>query len=392
MHQLRIGIGWQLSQTTGWGIYGTNLTLQLLRVPEYTPVLLVPPYLNSSQFNPLERSLLQPVLAKQVQLQEMMAKNPGKEIWCDFPVVRGLGKNFATPNVPRGKQNIGVIFLEDTRLSAEALERAKTYEAIVAGSTWNEKILKSNGIANVCTVQQGIDRTIFHPAPKSNLFGDRFVIFSGGKLEYRKGQDIVIAAFKEFCRRHPDALLLAAWHNFWPEYMLGLEQTGNVAGLPQVKDDKQIRIGEWLLANGLPHNSFIDLGVIPNQQMARVIREADAAIFTSRCEGGTNLGAMESMACGIPTILSANTGHLDLLGESHCYPLRQQRPVRPTAQFSGVEGWGESDVAEVVETLEQIYANREESSQRGLAAARFMQDWTWAKQVRRFLSVIEGIL
>ena len=43
------------------------------------------------------------------------------------------------------------------------------------------------------------------------------VIFSGGKLELRKGQDLVVAAFKIFHARHPDALLISSWQNGWPE-------------------------------------------------------------------------------------------------------------------------------------------------------------------------------
>jgi hypothetical protein len=37
------------------------------------------------------------------------------------------------------------------------------------------------------------------------------VVFSGGKLEHRKGQDLVIRAFVRFVQRHPDAVLVTAW-------------------------------------------------------------------------------------------------------------------------------------------------------------------------------------
>ncbi|CAM9185263.1 unnamed protein product, partial [Heterosigma akashiwo] len=37
----------------------------------------------------------------------------------------------------------------------------------------------------------------------------------GGKLELRKGQDIVLAAFARFARSHPDARLVVAWDNKW---------------------------------------------------------------------------------------------------------------------------------------------------------------------------------
>ena len=76
-------------------------------------------------------------------------------------------------------------------------------------------------------------------ASQANMFDDRFVIFSGGKLEYRKGQDIVIAAFKIFQKRHPEALLITAWHNVWPQFMTGIEQTGNVVGLPKISQNKR---------------------------------------------------------------------------------------------------------------------------------------------------------
>ncbi|MEG3933551.1 tetratricopeptide repeat protein [Microcoleus sp. T3_B1] len=386
-----IGISWPLSITSGWGIYAMNLTLQLRQNPAWEVALLAPPSITSESMNPLHKSLLLPVIEKHKSFQELVAANSDKQISCNFPVLYALGNNLASSGVDNqitSACQIGVIFFEDTRITAEALETAKKYSVIVAGSNWNADVLRSCGLTNVAMVHQGIDPTIFHPAPKSNLFGDRFVIFSGGKLEYRKGQDIVIAAFKRFRAKHPEALLLTTWHNFWPQYMLGIEQTGNVAGLPNINRDGSLEISQWLVANGLPIDSFIDIGLIPNYLTGQILREADCAVFTNRCEGGTNLVAMESMACGIPTILSANTGHLDLIYSHICYPLWSQGRVKPTAPFSGVEGWGESEVAEVVEALEQVYTNREESKRRGLAAANFMLDWTWEKQVKRFLDVI----
>ncbi|TAG92647.1 MAG: tetratricopeptide repeat protein [Oscillatoriales cyanobacterium] len=388
-----IGITWPVSITSGWGIYGMNLTLQLLRNPAWEVALLAPPSI-SENINPLHKSLLLPLVEKQKNFQELITANSDKQINCNFPTLYALGNNLGSSGIENqitSDCQVGLIFFEDTRITAEALEKAKKYSVIVAGSNWNADVLRSYGLTNVAMVNQGIDPAIFHPASKSNLFGDRFVIFSGGKLEYRKGQDIVVAAFKQFHKKHPEALLLTTWHNFWPQYMLGIEQVGNVVGLPNVNRDGSLGISQWLVANDLPIDSFIDIGLIPNHLAGQILREADAAVFTNRCEGGTNLVAMESMACGIPTILSANTGHLDLIHSNNCYPLSSQRRVKPTAHFPGIQGWGESDVNEVVEALEQIYTNREESKRRGLAAANFMLDWTWEKQVNRFLNRISAL-
>ncbi|RMH74721.1 MAG: tetratricopeptide repeat protein [Cyanobacteria bacterium J007] len=391
---LRLGITWQLSGITGWGIYGLNLTLQLEKNPNFQPMLLMRPD-RTGVDNPLHRHLLQPALERYQEVQQLLAKHPGKSLWCDFPIVHALGNNLsslATHQPMSGKYQIGTIFFENTELTPEMVERGRQYHAIVTGSSWNTQVLQSYGLDRAVTVQQGIDPTLFHPAPKANLFGDRFVIFSGGKLEYRKGQDIVVAAFKAFRQRHPEALLVTAWHNFWPQFMAGLDRTGHVAGLPAVGKDGRVQIGAWLVANGLPEGSFIDLGAIPNYLMPPIMREADVAVFTNRCEGGTNLVAMETMACGLPVILSANTGHLDLIGEDWCYPLRSQGRVKPTERFPGVRDWGESEVEEVVETLERVWQDRETARQRGRAAAEVMRQWSWEKQVNRFLGILMRVM
>ncbi len=310
-------------------------------------------------------------------------------------MLKPLGNHFVTSDENQriqGAHNIGVIFSEDTHFLPQAIEQAQRYDRILAGSSWNAEILRSYGLTQVETVQQGIDPTLFHPAPRSGLLHDRFVIFSGGKLEYRKGQDIVVAAFRIFRSRHPEALLLTAWHNHWVNTLTGLDRAHHVTGIPSVDAHGKLQVTRWLVENGIPADAVLDVGMIPNAIAPQILREADVAVFTNRGEGGTNLVAMESFACGIPTILSMNTGHLDLIHPEHCYPLCTQHPVLGNEHYRGTEGWGESQVEEVVEQLEQVYGNRAEAQRRGHAAAQFMQDWTWEKQVQRSLTLLADFL
>ena len=73
-----------------------------------------------------------------------------------------------------------------------------------------------------------MDGRIFSPPPPPAASGaealerreflrDKFVIFSGGKFEYRKGQDIVIRAVKVMQERHQDVVLINAWVNAWQQ-------------------------------------------------------------------------------------------------------------------------------------------------------------------------------
>jgi tetratricopeptide (TPR) repeat protein/glycosyltransferase involved in cell wall biosynthesis len=381
-----LALTWTPNELTGWGVYGLNLTLQLCQHPNYEPILL-----SQSKtldcLHPLRRSRLQAVGEKSQPWQQLE-----RPIRHPFPVMHALGNNFAGSAKMAGisgTPNIGVIFSEDTHLTPEAIDRAQQYDAIVAGSTWNAEILQAYGLPPIYTVHQGIDPTVFHPAPPSREFSDRFVIFSGGKLEYRKGQDIVIAAFRAFHKRHPEALLVTAWHNFWHDYLSGLETMGHVRGMPQIGEDRSLHISQWLADNGIPPTAAIDVGVVPNPLLAQILRTANVAVFTNRAEGGTNLVAMECLACGVPTILSANTGHLDLIAGHCCYPLTMQRSVKSVPPFVGVKRWGESDVDEVVAVLEHVYQHRSEARERGQTAAQWMQNWTWEKQIEKLVGILD---
>lgn len=385
-------IDWPVNTSTGWGVFGLNLTLQLLRQGRHPTLLMAPDLAGCS---PVAQALLHQVSLEQQQLGALL-RTSGAGLDCAYPVLRGLDAAFEPHPVStriQARRNVGVLFFEDTALTPEALERAGRYQALIAGSGWNASLLRQHGLGNVHLAPQGIDPAAFHPGPRSGLLERRFVIFSGGKLEYRKGQDLVIAAFRQFVRRHPDALLLAAWHNAWPATMAGLEISGLVQGLPRTDPSGHLLIGEWLLANGVPAGSFVEVGPLPNWAMAPLYRDADLAIFPNRAEGGTNLVAMEAMACGVPSVLSANTGHLDLVAPERSYPLTRQGPVKGGCPlYRGYEGWGESDLEELLALMEHAYVHREEARAKGAAAAQHMlEEWTWARRVGDITRVIDQV-
>src|SRR5262249_56276883 len=79
---------------------------------------------------------------------------------------------------------------------------------------------------------------------------------------------------------------------------------------------------------------------------------ADGAdLSRMRCGAVPELGgrrdkfvAMECIACGVPPILSANTGHMDLIERNAAYSLKRRT--------IDADGWGESDIDEIIETLD----------------------------------------
>jgi glycosyltransferase involved in cell wall biosynthesis len=389
-----IAIGWRLSSLSGWGVYGTNLALQLKSMGR-GPVLLAPAH--RLDLNAGDAEALQPAFRRQADLQEILGKVDHMEF--DFPVLHSLRNDFEPAlerQIAHGSRNIGIIFFEDTAISAEGLARARDYDLIVTGSTWNKKILEAHGLTHVVNVFQGIDTGLFRPpahhVSKASKYPERFVIFSGGKLEYRKAQDVVIAAFRQFHANHPEALLIFAWGNQWPAIMPTVARSPFVAGAPDIGAGGVISIGPWLEANGLPADSYVDLGMPANRTMPDILAAADAALFPNRCEPGTNLVAMEAMAAGVPSIIAANTGQLDIADAAHSFPLTRQSAVAPYPPYAGTDGWAEPDVAEAVQLLEAVFASRQEAARRAAAGAAAMAErFSWSGQIAKLVAAIDGL-
>jgi glycosyltransferase involved in cell wall biosynthesis len=386
----RVIINWGISSFFGWGVYGLNLSLNWSNDPDIEPMCAIPIVEDEVVIDPLQRRILQPFLQLSSNLQRSLnTARVGGRCHVECPVLTWLDMGpGCVDSLMTGRPTIGVVFFETADLTAKPLARARETPLVITGSTWNKRVLAEHGISNVETVLQGIDPTLFHQAPRSHLLGDRFCIFSGGKLEYRKGQDIVLAAFRDFARRHPEALLVTAWHSPWPHVARTLDQSQLLQPVT-FSPDGGLDVARWIAANEINPEQVLDLGPVANRQLPAVLREMDVAVFANRSEGGTNLVAMESMACGIPVVLSENTGHLDLIEDDVCFPLHYQRPIEGIgAGIGDTPGWGESSVEEVVETLERIYADPAAARRRGQRGAEKMAALTWARTAEQMKELV----
>jgi glycosyltransferase involved in cell wall biosynthesis len=376
---------WEVSSLFGWGVYGINLMLSWARDPEVVALTSCPFRPADIMLGEEQMRVLAPLLERSRAFHATLKPEAGKSVSVSTLVLQAIGNELQSARsahniVLTGRPSIAVPFIEDTRMPEAAREDARRRYALwIAGSNWNARLFEGQGFGPVTTVMQGVDTVLFRPGPRTGRFGERFVVFSGGKLEHRKGQDLVLLAFRAFAARHPEALLLTAWHCPWAHIARTVEQNPQIA--PVVFDaGKRVDVPAWAAANGVPANQFADVGAVPNWRMADVLREADVAVFPNRAEGGTNLVAMECMACGVPAIVAANTGQLDLVDSGACYPLRRQGPVG-SRDGRGTEGWGESDVDEIVEALETVWRDRAAARAMGERGAAFMHAHSWATQM-----------
>ena len=351
---------------TGWGHLAYELFFGMLNAAEgfpWDPLFLGDVHPDALLPSTPHSTRLSSVLALQAEERDALRKGTGGsgggDVNVSFGVIHAVDHVFFDRPRVVGTPNVAFVFFDDTsHVAARAqggLLAAKTnFDALVVGSEWNAEVLRKMGVeVPVYTVLQGVDVDLFHPRrlkpehgcsnhashawahhrtrdnslshvlgvdmdecslgtlpgiPRPAVLDGRFVVFSGGKFELRKAQDIVVAVMRKwlssFDMKVPQAdgkwttssaghrrpLLLYAWHNAWPirwyasdggpGYTQGLPQHKTaVAGAPTQGYDFQA----WLVANGIKADDAVDLGHLDPRNLALVCVRLCLYVFVCVC-------------------------------------------------------------------------------------------------------------
>lgn len=155
---------------------------------------------------------------------------------------------------------------------------------------------------HITVIPPGVDETRFTPARKlerkeikERLSVQPNTIYAVGRMAANKGYDLLIRAFKTTGRLVPDAKLLLA------------------AGGENSERDKE-KVNELKeLAQSLDlYNNITWAQYIPDEELTNYYRAADVYALSSRYEP-FGMTAIESMACGTPTIVTVHGGLHELI-------------------------------------------------------------------------------
>jgi len=259
-----------------------------------------------------------------------------------------------TPTRYKGEKTVGYMFWEHDEMPEYLVNQLKDFDIIATGSDWNTEIVKKYGFDNVITVHQGVDSELFKPYDRQYMF-DKFIIFSGGKFEYRKGQDIVAQAAGYMQKKYKDVYLITVWANIFADEDELEEEFGKIKHL-------------------LDPNRTMMISVSKQEDIAKMIGNTDVGIFPNRSEGGTNLVMMEYMSCGKPVIANYFRGQKDVLSKEYALL---------------VEGNDEELLQKCIESLEFAYHNREKMANMGVKAREAMMPFTWKKTAKEFVGLYE---
>ncbi len=350
---------------TGWGLVGMNYCGLLSR--HYNII-------TPNAFGPSEIIGMDPL--RYPAMEEVMKRSREWVYRSDCIWMDPIGNDLKTPHGEiDAKLQIARVIVEKPDVS-KAFEYLAHYDKILTGSTWNQEIIEAATGKEVKVIYEGIDPGLFAPAPKSGwLDPEHFHIFSSGKVEFRKAQDVVLLAFRRFLKRHPDARLVTCWNS--PFSDIGNGYRGLCDAPLWLGPHGRLDIKRWAKDNDIDPAKIIDLGALPNFVLPQVLREMDVMLAPTRVESCTSLPVKEAMACGVPVIYGYHTGMKDLGGEG--WPLEKQTPIRASSEYffpaSNID-WYESNDDEIQEALERIYRHRRRDYQ---ASEYIRSQRTWER-------------
>ena len=286
----------------------------------------------------------------------------------------------------RGRQNFGYTFFEN-ELTKHSRENAKRYDLVLGGSSWCRERMLENGITNCGVLIQGIHPELFFPVDEDKD-PERFVIFSGGKFELRKGQDLVLKAFKILQGKYPDMWLVNCWYNLWPESMQLMAHSAHVRFEMHPGAWQELMAATYAL-NGLDPSRIVTCDLIPAELQRELYRSTDIGVFPNRCEGGTNLVLMEYMACGKPVIASNGHGHRDIVSTDNALLLNELNEFRVVGRDNRlIARWQEPSIDELIAQIEWAYHHRDAIRRLGRKAGEDLSVYTWEAVARRLLGII----
>jgi glycosyltransferase involved in cell wall biosynthesis len=227
------------------------------------------------------------------------------------------------------------------------------YDMIVVPNEIDQRLFSQHH-DNVRVVPLGIDQTEYFPTDVPRHV--RFQFRAGGSLWWRKGLDVVVKAFNKL--NLPDADL-------------------RIKAAPHASDVPKEPLGP---------NVYLDRQWMTHQEKCEWFAAADCFAAASRGEG-FGLMPLQTIAMGIPTIVSRTTGQIQFshlaTGQIDC--------GKSPAVIGG--RWDEPNFDQLCEAMLDHYRNRNKYQAQARADVHRVDEFSWDKAVQKMLATLpEGRL
>jgi len=223
----------------------------------------------------------------------------------------------------------------------KGLREIELADRVIIPSQFVYRTFIENGISDekLTVVPYGFNPGDFSPGKKND---DVFRVLFVGNIGIQKGVHYLLDAWERLAL--PDAELI----------FIG-------------------KVEEWMQPLMQKHARRITLkGHVRHEELKHEYAQASVFILPSLQEGSA-LVTYEAMACGLPLIVSENTGSVARDGkDGYVIPIR--------------------DVNAIAEKLQWMYGHRDEAAKMGAVAAEYIQEFTWDRYAESVIAVYREVL
>ena len=302
--------------------------------------------------------------------QELMMRLSQVPFFYDAPSVKIWHQFFLGEHTGRGKYFAMPIFELDHFSDLEK-HHLGFPDVLLVNSNWGKSVIEQNGIKSRCEViPLGYDPEIFYSRP-STRNDKAYRFFNAGKIEIRKGIDVLLQVFNSAFSKKDNVELHMLVHN--PFYT-------------KEENEKWYRYYHNLLGDRVVFHEPRRT----HQEVAELMSEMDCFIVPSRGEGW-NLELLEMMAMGKPCIATDYSAHTEFFkaGPS-TYPIQidQLEDAYDGKWFFNQGRWahlGEKQIEQTIEHMRTCYSIRPD----GLDAIKLAESFTWEKSALKLVQVLQ---
>lgn len=275
-----------------------------------------------------------------------------------------------------GKYKVGFTMLEADGLPSEWVKQCNQMDEVWVPSSFNKDSFAKAGVkVPIYVMPLGVDVDHFNPEINPRRLSAKFSFLSVFEWSERKGQELLIRAFKEEFTYLDDAVLIMKVFN--PDIRNNIEL--ELANLGVRADDENI---------------IILLGAdVPYYQLGSLYRGADCFVLPTRGEGW-GMPIMEAMACGIPVIATNWSAQCDFLNDGNAYLLNVKKlvPAITKSPYYKNLNWAEPDYEHLRYLLKYVYENREEAKKKAMRASDFIiNNYSWDTVIQKMMGRIRRI-
>ncbi len=261
------------------------------------------------------------------------------------------------------------IVWETTELDEAERQKCASTQFLWTPSTWGRENLIANGIdaSRVAVVPEGVDTDFFQPNNKQQ---GRFRFLMVGKWETRKFLDGLLKAFTEEFKPQENVELYLHAHNPYR---------------PNISPKQMVEEA------GFSNSANIILGKpCPLVALRQLYQSADCFVLPTRSEGW-GLPILESMACGVPAIVTRYSAPLDYVNEENGYLLNVAKMVEAHDDVFNIHSglWAEPDISHLRHLMRTAFQNRQQLAEKGRMARLTAEQFTWKCAAKIALETIQ---